>query len=300
MVVAVVESVRPDVGGQVSPLRGELFLRQRLRSGGQPARAPVRQAPGALAVLVADHAAGIPEVGEDVAEDPAVVGDIAVEILGAFPDDDGGQVRWLQRGDQPLGHGVVGDAAEPDLAAAPRLGGGPLDGLVEVRGLLGGEAVEVAAGPAGAARVHPHDRVTVGHPLLGVHHLPDHVLARRGVQDLRVPGCQLVPCGPVAVAEVDALPVRSHGHDHRCRGLACGPEDVRGQDDPVRHGDLDVPLDEHPVGSVSAGHSATRVPGSVMRTVVAGASRAHASANGCGSRSLLVSSRSPSQPLVNA
>jgi hypothetical protein len=76
-------------------------------------------------------------VAEERGQDGAVVGGIPVEVRSAFPDADRGQVWRLQAGHVPGVHRVVGDAVDADLAGAPRLGGGPLDALVEVAGLAG-------------------------------------------------------------------------------------------------------------------------------------------------------------------
>src|SRR5581483_6649217 len=91
--------------------------------------APVAARPAA--VLDADDLRGEPRAPER-REDAAVAGEVAVVVGGALPRAQGGQVRRLEGGDLPLVHRVVGDPAEPDPAAAPRLGRRPLDALVEV------------------------------------------------------------------------------------------------------------------------------------------------------------------------
>jgi hypothetical protein len=144
LVELIVQIMVADGRHQVSPLGLQDVFGERHWAGGQPAGATVRQPALPLAVLVAHDAPLVPKPGEDAGQDAAVVGDVAVEVLRPFPDDDGGQVRRLAGGGQPLGHRIVGDAAQAHLAGAPWLGGGPLDGLAEVGRLLRGEGVQIA------------------------------------------------------------------------------------------------------------------------------------------------------------
>jgi hypothetical protein len=140
----IVQMMVADGRHQVSPLRLQDVLREGHWVGGQPAGATVRQPALPLAVLVTHDTPLVPQPGEDAGQDAAVVGDVAVEVLRPFPDDDGGQVRRLAGGGQPLGHRVVGDAAQAHLAGAPSLGGGPFDGLAEVGRFLRREGVQIA------------------------------------------------------------------------------------------------------------------------------------------------------------
>jgi hypothetical protein len=144
LVELIIQMMVADGHHQVSPLGLQDVSGEGHRAGGQPAGATVRQPALPLAVLVAHDAPLVPQPGEDAGQDAAVVGDIAVEVLRPFPDDDGGQVRRLAGGGQPLGHRVAGDAAQAHLAGAPWLGGGPLDGLAEIGRLLRGEGVQIA------------------------------------------------------------------------------------------------------------------------------------------------------------
>ena len=63
------------------------------------------------------------------AEDAAVMRHVAVEVGGALPQADRGEMLGLQRGGLPLVLGVVGDAVQADLAVRPRLHAGPVDAV---------------------------------------------------------------------------------------------------------------------------------------------------------------------------
>ena len=73
-----------------------------------------------------------PVLHEAAAEDAAVMRHVAVEIGGAFPQADRGEMLGLQRRGLPLVLGVVGDAVEADLAVRPGLHAGPVDALRQV------------------------------------------------------------------------------------------------------------------------------------------------------------------------
>ena len=74
-----------------------------------------------------------------------------IEIGRAFPRTHRRQMRRLKGRDLVLVHGVVGDAGEPDLPIAPRLGRRPLDAMIEVESLPGRPHIQYARRLAGAA-----------------------------------------------------------------------------------------------------------------------------------------------------
>src|SRR5262249_41176315 len=145
-----VQRVRGDLLAEPRPRGLQLGLGAGARAGHRLPRDRAARAadpvlgPGGLLVVPGP---------EERAQDAAVVGGVPVEVGGALPDADRGQVRRLQTGHVPGVHRVVGDAVDADLAGAPRLGGGPLDALVEVPGLARGERVEEAGQAARAPGV---------------------------------------------------------------------------------------------------------------------------------------------------
>src|SRR5262245_62989541 len=106
-------------------------------------------------MLHARHLARVP-ARQEVAENTAVTGELAVIVGGAVPDAQRGEMRRLERGDLPLVHGVIGNAVDADLAVAPRLRARPLHALVEVLRLARGPHVEMAGRAPGAARIDAH------------------------------------------------------------------------------------------------------------------------------------------------
>src|SRR4029077_3630349 len=76
----------------------------------------------------------VPVLRESVV-DAAVVTELAVEIGKALPHADGSEMLGLQARDLPLVDGVVGNAAQADLAVRPGLLAGPFDAIGEVPGL---------------------------------------------------------------------------------------------------------------------------------------------------------------------
>jgi len=220
---------------------GELPVGEGVVAADQLAGARVAAACLAGAVLNDETVPAVAEPGED----SAVVGGVAVHVAGSFPNADGGEVRWLECCDLPLGHGVVGDPIQPDLAVAPRLGGGPLDALVEVLGLPLAQRMEVAGRPSGATHVDPDAHVSVGDPLLGVGQLVDLVLTGGPLEDVGMVVDHLLPGGRHQFFEGEPLAVRTVAGDARV-APGCGrTENVGAQDGAVADLDGHVPLDRH-------------------------------------------------------
>ena len=148
-VVVVVERVRGHLGGEVSPVRGELVVGERLRPAGELARVGV-DGPALPAPVLHRGDLHLVPVAEEGAQDPAVAGGVAVPVGGALPGAHRREPARRARGDVPLVHRVVGDAVQPDLAARPRLRRGPLDASREVAPSRAARTGR--AGPASARR----------------------------------------------------------------------------------------------------------------------------------------------------
>src|SRR5205814_486241 len=152
----------------------QVFRRQRLGTANELARDAALRAALAHAVLHRLHLHVLPVLAE-AADDAAVARALAVGVVPAFPDADRREMRRLRRRGAPLVRGVVRDAVHADFARAPRLRGAPLDALVDVARLARVVVAEVAGRTPGAARIHPHARIALRHPLLQVDDLQDLV-----------------------------------------------------------------------------------------------------------------------------
>ena len=98
--------------------------------------------------------------GREVGGDPAVEGELAVDVAEPFTGVDRGERGRAQRRGPPLGDGEPGDAAHADLAGAPRLRAGPGDHVGAVTRLtLVPHRREVAPRPPAAARIDVDDGV---------------------------------------------------------------------------------------------------------------------------------------------
>ena len=235
---------------EVAAAGAQLLLGQGGRPGDPVAGHPAPVAARAAAVLHPHDLRGEPGPAEG-AEDAAVVAEVAVEVGRPLPDADGGQMRRLERRHLPLVHGVVGDAVEPHLAAAPRLRGCPLDAAIEIARLAGRPDVEDAGRAAGPARVHAQAGIAVRHPLLRVHHLPVLVLVRGAREHVGVLRHHAAPLISVEVLEVQPLGIGAVGEDDGVRARPGGPVHIGAEDQAVVHRDGDVPVDAHAVADLA-------------------------------------------------
>src|SRR6185437_9872864 len=163
-----VELAREAVLVEVAAVLAELFLGQRLRPRHPVAVHAALEAARAAAVLHGVDLRTRPVLHEAAAEDAAVMRHVAVEVGGALPGADRGEVLRLQRRRLPLVLGVIGDAVEADLAVRPRLYAGPVDALRQVLRLAQRPDVDDAGRAAGAARVDTDADIAVRHPFLRV------------------------------------------------------------------------------------------------------------------------------------
>ena len=116
-----VELARQTILVKIAPILAEFLFRQSLRSRHPVAGHAALEAPRAAPVLQRINLRLRPTLDEATAEDAAMMRHVAIEIGGAFPGANGGEVLGLQRGRLPLVLGVVGDAVEADLAVRPGL-----------------------------------------------------------------------------------------------------------------------------------------------------------------------------------
>src|SRR5207249_6420528 len=103
----------------VDAVRRELGRREALGPSVALARGEVGERRVGIAVLVPQHAAVPPAPEEAAAEDAALPGAVAVEIVGALPRKDRREMRGPLRRDHPLACGVIGDAEQTDLTVRP-------------------------------------------------------------------------------------------------------------------------------------------------------------------------------------
>ena len=130
-----------------------------------------------IAVLVPEHAALPPSADEAARIDAVGAGAVAEEIVCPLPRQQRREMLRALRRDRPLARGIIGNAEEADLAAAPGLHAGPLDRVMEVAELGRRVDVELARRLAGAARIHFEDDIAVRHPQLGIGRLEHEMLA---------------------------------------------------------------------------------------------------------------------------
>src|SRR5215472_1377936 len=76
-----------------------------------------------IAVLMAQHAAAPPPLEESARKDAVLARAVAIEVVGALPGRNGSEMRRTHRGHEPLARGVIGNAEQADLSAAPGLRG---------------------------------------------------------------------------------------------------------------------------------------------------------------------------------
>ena len=130
LVEIVVERMREIGLAEIVAVGAHLLVGERLRAGYPVAVHAAAMAFDAKPVLHGLDLHVVPVLREGVV-DAAVVAELAIEIGKAFPDADGGEVLGLQARDLPLVDGVVGDAAQADLAVRPRLHARPFDAVDE-------------------------------------------------------------------------------------------------------------------------------------------------------------------------
>jgi len=210
--VQVVAHVFPDPG------LGERVGRARLR----------------LAEQVVRHVVVVPVHDEAEGEDPAVIAEVAVHVGRALPGDHGLQRRGPQVRHQPLHHREIGDAVQPDAAAAPGLARRPLDAVVVVARLRRRPRIGEPGGLARTAAVDAHQRIAARHPPQRVGRLPVHVriglLLEVGRRDPEL-----------------VLHVGGEARDHREASARPGAEHVRPEARAIAHRDLEVLLDDQVV-----------------------------------------------------
>ena len=201
----------------------------------------------AKTVLHGLHLHVVPVLREGIV-DAAVVAEFAIEVGEPFPDADGGEVLGLQARDLPLVDGVVGDAAQADLAVRPGLAARPFDAVVEVLGLARRPVAPCKPGerpaPRESTRTHTYPS--------GTHFSGSQTsqLWYLLVEPAATLGCfehHPVPGGLVAVLEMQPFAVGSVAEEHRISSLLDRPEDIGAQHQPIIHLDRHVPIDAHAV-----------------------------------------------------
>ncbi len=260
LVVVVVEGMGTDLFAEVAAVLRQLLFRQDFRPAHEFAVHPAALAAFAGAVLHGFHLHVVP-VFPERAENPAVVGHVAVPVGGAFPDAHGGQVRRLEAGDVPLIDAVIGNAVEPDLAVRPGLRRGPFDAVVKILGLARRKMVDVAGRAAAAARVNTHAGIVVRHPFLRIDDLPVLIQVAGAGGDVGVLLGHALPGARIAVLEGKTFGVGAVGEDHRVASVLDGAEHIGAQHEAVVHLDRDVPFDAHVVahlGAVLVGFAGSR------------------------------------------
>ena len=268
----IVERVREHERLVVDPVAPELLVAQRLGAGHQLAGRAAAQAALAQPVLRPGEGAR-KQVVHELAIDAAMAGDVAVMVGGALPHADGGEVRRFQRRRVPLVHGEVGDAVHPDLAAAPRLHGGPFNAGMDVARLAWRPWIEEAWRAASAARIDPYAHVAVRHPFLRIDHFPRLVQVARSGRDLGKRGDHPLPGSLVAVLERQPFAERPVGEDDRVGAIAVRAEHVGAQHDAVVHRDRRIPVDPHSVAHLGLGRRDRGIHGIVAGFIEGGEDR---------------------------
>ena len=242
----VVQRMGEDLVAEVAAVGRELRIRQRLVAAHQRTGDPAARTALAQTVLDGLYLHVVP-VRPEGRQDAAVVGHVAVPVGRALPDAHRGQVRRLQGCHMPLVDAEVGHAVQPDLAVRPRLHTRPLDAVVEVARLPRRERIDEAGRAAGAAGIHPHAGIALGHPFLRVDHFPVLVAVAGPGCDIRVLGDHALPGARITFLEREPLGIGAVGEQHRTRPGSGRAEDVRAQYHAVVHRDRDVELAVHAV-----------------------------------------------------
>src|SRR5215469_13145713 len=119
-------------------------------------------------MLIAQYRIRPPTAEEAGRENAVSARTVAVEIIGALPGQECGEMRRLHRRDAPLAGGIVGNAEQADLAVRPGLHAGPFDRIVEIAELFRRVRRQPPRRFAGATAVDLDDDVSVGNEAFGV------------------------------------------------------------------------------------------------------------------------------------
>lgn len=211
---------------------GELRWRQR---GWQHVRAGQPRA----AELPLPHTALEPQVEKARRQDATVAQGVAVEIGEALHWHDRLQVARPVLRDQPLQRGKVRVPQQPDIAVAPRLRAGPLDGFDKITLHLRAEQVQLAGRCPRATLVAADLHVAASYPVVGQRGLPVHQIVGTGAA---LHGLALEGIGRPG-SQRDALGVRPHRHDHRPAARRARAEDVGAEAAAVAQRDRHVAID---------------------------------------------------------
>src|SRR5262245_49749373 len=107
----------------------ELRLRQGSGAGHTFAGVDVPTVGIWIAVLVAQNAAVPPTFEKSACVDPVLTCAIAIKVVGALPRQNCREMRRPHCGDKPLPRGIIRNAKQPDLPAAPGLRPCPFNGV---------------------------------------------------------------------------------------------------------------------------------------------------------------------------
>src|SRR3984957_18391583 len=121
-----------------------------------------------------------------VAEDAAVMRHVAIEIGGALPRTDRGEMLRLQRRGLPLILGIIGDSIQSDLATGPRLDAGPFHAGREVLCFPQGPDVQQSRRSSCTAAVDADANIAIRNPFLGIDDLPVLILVGRASRNVRM------------------------------------------------------------------------------------------------------------------
>ena len=197
---------------------------------------------------------------EEVAQDAAVAGELAVIIRRAFPHAQRGEMRRIESAGIPLVHRIVRDAVDADLAVAPALRAGPFDALIDILRLARRPHVEFARRAPGAARVDAHAGIAVRHPFLRIDQFPILILVARSLQNIGRRFDHAAPLARIALLERQPLGVGAVAQNDRIFSTADRPVDIGAQHDAVVHADGRVPIDLHIVADFALGLVHRHVP----------------------------------------
>src|SRR5918993_5707938 len=224
--VIIVEGMLEDVVSEAAAVSFKLLLRECFRAADEISCHPAAGTVLTQSILYGLYLHVVP-IGPERAENASMVRHISVEVGSALPDAHRSKGRRLKGGNLPLIDAIVRDAVETDLAVTPGLCGGPLDALIEISCLTGGEMIDVAGRAPAAAGVDAHDRIACRNPFFRIDDLPVLVFVRRTGGDIGVIRGHLVPGARIAVLEGEPLGIGAKGHDNRISIIIVGAEDIQ-------------------------------------------------------------------------